>query len=200
MRRGCGCFSLSPAPVAYLWEASQISWVKIEEIYCTWSRPHREAYCSRDPLYSTLQEATAPRSSALRRWEKKTGSPEVTRGEFAESQTCSGSFREAQVQKTLLLVWSTVNNSVPHVLSVLYQHWRETKSCFWIKPLLFSLFVDLLSLNQLCFFSVSTDWTCRPTRATSSWRRSWCSPSRRQKASDKSDGNQGRCWWSFVFV
>ena len=49
------------------------------------------------------------------------------------------------------------------------------------------------SWNAVCFFlfnfPASTDWTCHRTKATSNWRRSWCLPSRRRKASDRSESN-----------
>lgn len=39
-------------------------------------------------------------------------------------------------------------------------------------------------------FPASTDWICHPTRATSSWKRSWCLPLRKRKALDRSKENQ----------
>lgn len=107
-------------------------------------------------LCFTLQEAMVPRSSVLRRWEKKTGFPEVTRGEFAQTTTEPTAY--------WLLEWTPEENK------------SDVK----------------LNYSVLFYFTspASTGWTCRPTRATSNWRRSWCLPLRRQKASGRSERNQ----------
>lgn len=61
----------------------------------------------------------------------------------------------------------------------------------------YTVLILVLKKLFIYYFSslASTDWTCLRTRVTSSWRRNWCLPSRRQKGSDRSETDVWKHHW-----